>query len=84
MKEGPIKTKIFLIRAVDFVLVVAVFAFGTYAVLYSEQPILMALGALVALLFVNMLGNFGAKKVAVLRRELEEIERKSRQKGRVI
>ena len=71
-------------RAVDFVLVVAVFGFGTYAVLYSDQPILMALGALVALLFVNLLGNLGAKKVTVLRRELEEIERKSRQKGRVI
>lgn len=84
MKEGPIKTKIFLIGAIDILLVIAVFAFGIYSVLYSEHQILMALAALVGLFFVNVLGNFGNKKVVHLRKQLEEIRRENRRTGRTI
>jgi len=75
MNKGQLKTRIFLIRAVDMSLLIIVFTIGIYSVLYAENKELMATATLVGLFLVNRLGNFSTAKIATLRVDLEKQQR---------
>lgn len=66
MNEGQLKTKIFLMRAVDWLLFIAVMAFGVYSVAYAENPGIMIWLALFGLIIVSRFGDFLREKVALL------------------
>jgi ABC-type enterochelin transport system permease subunit len=78
MNEGQIKTKIFLIRAVDSSFLIAVFSLGVYAVLYSEDGTIMGILALIGLFFVNLFGNISTTKIIDLRDQLKRIEQEKK------
>jgi hypothetical protein len=66
MNEGKLKTKIFIMQALDWALLIAVTCLGIYAVLYSEKPEVMATAALFGLLVVSRFGDWIREKVAGL------------------
>ena len=75
MNEGQLKTKIFLIRAVDLSLFIAVLSLGVYSILYAENRNLMAFAALVGLFLVSKLGALNTTKIAELRLDLKKQQR---------
>lgn len=75
MNVSQIKITIFLIRAIDILLLLAVFSVGIYAVFRPENMNLMITVALIGLFFVNALGRFTANKIAVMKAEIERQER---------
>ena len=80
MNEGQIKTRIFLMLAVDWLLFIAVFSVGIYSILYdSENRMFLGLAAFIGLLLVVMLGNYILPNVARLRVDLEK-QRRLREK----
>lgn len=78
MTEAQIKSRIFLIRAVDTTFLLAVFSLGVYAVLYSENGVFPGIASLVGLYFVNLLGNFSTHKIVDLRYQLKKIQNKDK------
>jgi len=78
MDEGNIKYKIFLLQAVDWLLVIGVMSVGISAILYAENRNLMGLAAIIGLFFVNKSGNFTTVKIAQLRVDLEKQQRLSK------
>jgi len=66
MNEGPLKTRIFIMLAFDWVAFIAVTSLGIYSVLYSEKPEIMATAALIGLLLVAKIGDFLRVKIARL------------------
>ena len=78
MNESQIKTKIFLLNAVDTVLVIALICFGIYAILYSEHKNIMATFTIVGLCLVNTIGKYKATKIAVMQVELAQLQRKDK------
>ncbi len=80
MNEGQIKTRIFLMLAVDWLLLIAVFSVGIYSIFYdSENRMFLGLAAFIGLLLVVMLGNYILPNVARLRVDLEK-QRRLREK----
>jgi len=73
MNVGQIKIRILVIRSIDWSVLLAVFALGGYAVLYSEQATLMGAATLVGLFFVNKLGNFSTTKIKGLQVQLKRL-----------
>jgi hypothetical protein len=68
---GKVKTKIFLMQSLDWVMFIAVAAFGVYCALYAERRELMATVALCGLLLVNKLGSHIRTKIAMLNVDLQ-------------
>jgi len=75
MKENQLKIKVFLLRAMDISLLIAVFSFGIYSILYSEQKNFMATITLVGLLLVNQIGKLTANKIAAMNSAIEKQKR---------
>ena len=80
MNEGQIKTRIFIIRAIDTSFLLAVFATGVYAVLYSEHGTMMGIVSLIGLFLVNRLGNFSTRKIIDLRDQLKKLQEKDKRR----
>jgi len=76
MNEGQIKTKIFLMQAVDWSLLIAVISVGLYSILYDAgKHKLLIFAAIFGLFLVNKLGNFTVTTIARLRVDLEKQRR---------
>jgi len=78
MNKSQLKTKIFLLNAIEILLVIALFCFGIYAILYSEHKGILGVFTLIGLYLVNMLGNFKATKIATMQVELSQQQRKDK------
>lgn len=79
MDESGLKIRIFIMRAVDWMLLLAVFSTGVYAIVYSpKNGEIIALGAVAALFLVNKLGSFTNTKIASMKVNFE-IEQRKRQ-----
>jgi hypothetical protein len=76
MNEGQLKSRIFLLQTLDWVLFLTVTGIGTYAVLHTERVELTATVALVALLIVAKLGDVLRQKAAALKGDLKIEERR--------
>jgi hypothetical protein len=79
MNEEQIKIKIFLIQAVDWSLLIAVFSIGIYCFFDPENRGLMTTIALVGLFLVNRLGQFTINKIAALRADMSKLQRLQKQ-----
>ena len=78
MHESQIKTRIFLIRTVDFAFLIAVFSLGYYSVRYSEQGAIMGAVTLFGLFLVNRLGNYSSARIASLRLQMKKLEKEKK------
>ena len=68
MDESQLKLRIFLMRLVDWVLLILVFSAGVYSILYAEKNReMMALGSVAALFLVNKLGSYTNTKIAKMK-----------------
>jgi hypothetical protein len=79
MNETQVKFKIFLMRALDWALLLAVFGTGTWAILYAENGEMIALASIVGLFFVSKLGNYTNTKIAAMKVDLEIEKRRQKQ-----
>jgi len=79
MNESRVKITIFLMRLVDWILLISVFSVGTYAIIYAENGDMIALASLAGLFFVNRLGHFTNTKIASMRVNLDIEKRKLKQ-----
>jgi hypothetical protein len=75
MYEEQLKTRIFIMLSVDWLMYLAATGLGVYSVLYSENPEFMGLAALALLLIVSKLGDWIRSKAARLKMELEKHKR---------
>lgn len=71
MTESHAKTTIFVLRSLDWVILLAVLGFGSYFMLYSNHRPLMALAMFVGLFLVNAIGNYTTEKIAQMRVNME-------------
>ena len=78
MNENQIKTKIFCLKALDTVLVIALMVAAIYTALYAENKEFMIASCLVGLFLVNTLGRFTNNKVALLGVQLDILIRKKK------
>ncbi|MEX2525657.1 MAG: hypothetical protein WD750_11925 [Gammaproteobacteria bacterium] len=76
MKENQLKTRLYLIRSLDWILFLSVLAFGIYAFLYAENRFLAALVAVTGLLIVHWVGNYTFEKSAIMQVDLDILRRK--------
>ena len=78
MNESQIKSRIFIIRSVDFAFLIAVFGLGYYSVRYSEHGAIMGAVTLAGLFLVNRLGNYSSAKIASLRIQARKLEKEKK------
>lgn len=68
MDETGLKVRIFIMRLIDWLLLIAVFSTGFYAIVYApKNGKLIALGSVLALGLVNKLGSYTNTKIARMR-----------------
>lgn len=67
MNEGHLKTRLFILRSIDWVLFIAVVAYAVYAFIFAEGKFVPALISFVGLLLVHWVGNYTNDKIALLR-----------------
>ena len=68
MDESGLKVRIFIMRLVDWLLLIAVFSTGIYAIVYSpKNGEIIALCSVAALFLVNKLGSYTNTKIAQMR-----------------
>ena len=79
MNETQVKIKIFIMRSVDWILLLAVFGTGTWAIVYAEEGEMVALASIVGLFFVSKLGSYTNTKIASMKVDLEIEKRKIKQ-----
>ena len=82
MNETQMKIKIFLMRTVDWILLITVFGTGIYAIVYAEEGEMIALASIVGLFFVNKLGTYTNTKIAAMRVDWEIEQRRLKQQRR--
>ncbi|MEJ2762199.1 MAG: hypothetical protein P8126_11915 [Gammaproteobacteria bacterium] len=75
MNEDQMKTKMFLLQMLDWVLFLSALSFGVYALFYAQNKLLMSLIALLGLLLVDYLGKFTFDQTAILRVDLNILRR---------
>ena len=73
------KIKIFIMRTLDWILLIAVFSTGTWAIVYAEEGEMVALASIVGLFFVNKLGSYTNTKIAAMKVDMEIEKRQLKQ-----
>jgi len=79
MNETRVKIQIFVMRTVDWILLIAVFATGTWAIVYAEEGEMVALASIVGLFLVSKLGSYTNTKIAAMKVDLEIEKRQLKQ-----
>jgi len=76
MDDTSLKVKIFVMRLIDWILLIAVFSTGTYAIVYApKNGEIIALASVAALFLVNKLGSFTNTKIASMKVNYEIAKR---------
>ena len=70
MNKNQIKTKIFILRTIDTVLVISLMVAGIYSVFYAENMETMLIGCFIGLFLLNRLGRMTNNKIALLHVQL--------------
>ena len=79
MNETRVKIQIFLMRTVDWILLIAVFSTGTWAIVYAEEGEMVALASIVGLFLVSKLGSYTNTKIASMKVDMEIEKRRLKQ-----
>lgn len=75
MNPSTIKTKIYILQFIDWILLLGVMVGGIYGVLSSENSPLVAVIALIGLVIVNQFGRWSVTKIAAHRHALKQLQR---------
>jgi len=78
MDENQLKTRIFVLQAIDTLFVIALTIAAFFSVLYAENKEITLIMCLVGLFLVNTLGKMTNKKVAIMGVQLEALRRKTK------
>jgi uncharacterized membrane protein (Fun14 family) len=78
MNENQLKTKIYLLRALDTTLLLIVVGLGVYAAFYAENKEIMIIACLVGLFLVNALGRATNKSITLMGIQLEKLKREKK------
>ena len=78
MNENQLKTKIYLLRALDTVLVLTVIGIAIYTVFYAQNKEFMIMASLVGLFIVNLVGRETNKRISLMGVQLEKLKRDKR------
>jgi len=85
MNINQLKTKIFILKAIDTILVTALLGAVVYAIFFTENKEFMIYTCLVILVVVNLVGKFTNKKSALMRVQLDILIRdKKKEEQRTI
>jgi len=71
MNTGQVKTKIFMLKMLDWVVFLAVVFAAGYFIMNSDNSEMIGLSALVGLLVVSKLGDYTKQKIARLNVDME-------------
>lgn len=71
MNVTAIRTQILIIQAIDWLLLVGIFAGGIYGVLHADNRFLALVAALFALALFHQFGRWSYTKLASLRHDLK-------------
>ena len=83
MDESGLKIRIFLMRLLDWILLLAVFSTGVYAIVYApKNGEIIALGSVAALFLVNKLGSYTNTKIANMKVNYEIDHRRQERERR--
>ena len=75
MNQSNIKTKIFILQVIDWLLLIGVMSAGIYGTLYSDNRPLAAVLSILGLGIVNQFGHWSLTKIAGHRQELKKLEK---------
>jgi uncharacterized membrane protein len=75
MNVHQLKTKIFILKAMDTIFVLVLVAAGIYSVFYAENKEVMIVYCLIGLYLVNALGRYTYYKVALMHIQIESLTR---------
>ncbi|MCG8379145.1 MAG: hypothetical protein MI865_06700 [Proteobacteria bacterium] len=75
---NQLKMWIFILQAIDSVLVIVLTSVAIYSVFYAEDKEYMIIACLIGLFFVNSLGRFTHKRVANMRIQMEMLLREQK------
>jgi phenylacetate-coenzyme A ligase PaaK-like adenylate-forming protein len=78
MNVNQIKTKIFILKSVDTILIVGLIAMACYSAFYSSNKEMMLIYCLIGLFLVNTLGRYTSKKIALMRIQIDMTEREKK------
>jgi|GEM_PF-2202736 len=81
MNEDQLKFRVLVFQTLDWILFLSVLSFGIYAFFYAENRLLMSLIAVLGLLLVDWIGKFTFDKTAVLRVDLNMLQKRQRGPG---
>jgi hypothetical protein len=85
MNENQLKTGIFILKAIDTILMTVLLAAVAYTIFYVEEKQFMIFVCLVVLALVGVLGRFSKNKIAVLAVQLQILQRdKKKEEQRTI
>lgn len=78
MNENQLKTRIFVLQAIDTLFVIALTIAAFFSVLNAENKEFTLIMCLVGLFLVNTLGKMTNKKVAIMGVQLETLRRETK------
>jgi len=73
--QKQLKVKIFLIRLIDWSIIIAITAFGISYTLSSKNPQIAALIAIIGLAIVNRFGQWSVTEIARLQTILRRLQK---------
>ena len=74
MKAAQLKTKILILKVLDWLLLLVVLGVGVPALFISEQKFYIGIGLLIGLSVINIVGNWSSNKIASLKVDLKYAE----------
>lgn len=78
MNINQLKTKIFILKSIDTILVLGLMAVAAYSFLYAENKEMMLVYCLIGLFMVHNLGKYTSKKVALMHIQIDMLEREKK------
>ena len=79
MNVNQLKTRVFVFKSIDTILVLGLIGAAAYTALYSDNKETMLIACLVGLYLVNTLGRYTSQKVAKMKNEIKKLEREKKQ-----
>jgi len=76
MNKAQIKYKMALLKTIDWVLLLLVIGIGVPGMFLTDYPVFIGLATLAGLVVVHVFGNWVGHRIAAMRVDLKNIDRK--------
>ncbi len=78
MNVNQLKTRIFILKAIDTILVLVVIIAAIYTAFYAAEKEFLILGCFIGLFVINTLGRVTGEKIALMRVQMDVLIRKNK------